>query len=117
MSSHQVWKGGVNLGGKYLRWNEENPVENLVGLGVALLQLAAAALGQVGLTSEEVAYTIDSFRNTHMSELSELAMYSRSSIGYGFPSTPSGSAAGSAATLVDDEDQPAATIGTSEAVP
>jgi hypothetical protein len=111
----------VEISGKYWRWNEENPVENLVGLGVALLQLAAAALFQVGLSSEEVAYTIDSFRKTHMSELSELAMHSRSSIGFGFPSTPkgkgSGSAAGSAVTLVDDEDQPAATVGTSEAVP
>lgn len=91
----------------------KNPAEELVGRRVPLLQLAAAALGQVGLTSEEVAYTIDSFRNTHMSELSELAMYSRSSIGYGFPSTPSGSAA----TPVDDEDQPAVVVGTSEAVP
>jgi hypothetical protein len=79
------------------------------------LQLAAAALGQVGLTSEEVAYTIDSFRNAHMSELTELAMYSRSSIGYGFPSAPSDSAA----TPVDEDEQPAAAVGTStsEAVP
>jgi voltage-gated potassium channel Kch len=45
------------------------------------LQLAAAALFQVGFSSEEVASTIDSFRTAHMSELNELASFTRSSLG------------------------------------
>jgi len=49
------------------------------------LQLAAAALMQLGLSSEEVAATIDSFRSNHVSELMELATVSKSSLGYGFP--------------------------------
>jgi voltage-gated potassium channel Kch len=81
------------------------------------LQLAAAALGQVGLNSEEVAYTIDSFRNAHMSELTELAMYSRSSIGYGFPSAPSDTSSAAALASMDEIPPPPAAVATTEAVP
>jgi len=48
------------------------------------LQLAAAVLQEMQLPSDEIATAIDSYRQRHMSELSELAFVSGSSLGYGF---------------------------------
>ena len=46
------------------------------------LQLAAAVLQEMQLPPDEVATTIDGYRRRHMSELSELALLSGSSMGY-----------------------------------
>jgi len=72
------------------------------------LQLAAAALFQVGFSSEEVASTIDSFRTAHMSELNELASFTRSSLGYGIVTQSSESKKAAAAKADSDANQDAA---------
>jgi hypothetical protein len=47
------------------------------------LQLAAAVLGSLNLTSEEINDVIDSFRRNHMRELRQLSQISGGSLGYG----------------------------------
>jgi hypothetical protein len=47
------------------------------------LQLAAAVLGSLNLTSEEINDVIDSFRRNHMRELRQLSQLSGGSLGYG----------------------------------
>lgn len=48
------------------------------------LQLAAAVLTEAKLPASEIAATIDEFRSTHLSELTELCETSGSCLGYGF---------------------------------
>jgi len=48
------------------------------------MQLCAAILGEVGVPKDEIASSIDEYRRKHISELSELAYASGSSLGYGY---------------------------------
>jgi hypothetical protein len=65
------------------------------------LQLAAAVLGSLKMKSEEVSEVIDSFRRSHMAELSMLTKLSGGSLGYGFDKSADGGAVTADRATVD----------------
>jgi|TARA_B110000977_G_scaffold5915_1_gene8327 voltage-gated potassium channel Kch len=49
------------------------------------LQLAAAVLSEMDMSSDDISVAVDAFRRSHMGELQILASNSGSSLGYGLP--------------------------------
>jgi hypothetical protein len=49
------------------------------------LQLAAAVLGEMDMSNEDISIAVDNFRRTHIQDLKQLQQNSGGGLGYGLP--------------------------------